>query len=192
MEYLIITILWITPVLSFHEKPAIYIAGLFPVSGVKEQGDIGRGVLPAVYLALDHVNSHGTILPNHELKLIFNDTKVRFYMDYQRCTQSAALRLSCVPAIFAITRGQMPHISSESPYSLQRDNCNCQISSLYFMLWAPFLGTMRPWGPTFKILDASLDYTYYLRIYFSFIFTSCPNSFVLQPGISPGITSSLK
>ena len=69
--------LWIiTPSFCAPSKPEIYIAGLFPISGTRGEGDIGRGVLPAVNLALEHVNAHQTILPHHELKLIHNDTKV--------------------------------------------------------------------------------------------------------------------
>ena len=60
-------------------KQKIHIAGLFPMSGSDKGGSIGRGVLPAVRLALNHVNKHPYILPNHQLELIHNDTKVRTY-----------------------------------------------------------------------------------------------------------------
>ena len=77
MNFSLLFTLWIiTPSFCTRDKPEIYIAGLFPISGTKDEGDIGRGVLPAVNLALEHVNTHRTILPHHELKLIHNDTKV--------------------------------------------------------------------------------------------------------------------
>ena len=54
----------------------IYIAGLLPVSGDHEMVSVGRGVLPAVELALEHVNSQPDILPYHQLKLTWNDSQV--------------------------------------------------------------------------------------------------------------------
>lgn len=36
----------------------------------------GRGVMPSVKLALDHVNEHSTILRNYRLHMWWNDTEV--------------------------------------------------------------------------------------------------------------------
>ena len=67
-------------------KPAskrgrIYLAGLFPLTS--ESTDDVHGdkpapdVLQAVLMALDDVNQNRHILPNHDLRLVWNDTKVR-------------------------------------------------------------------------------------------------------------------
>lgn len=55
-------------------KRELYIAGLFPFTGT--HGSVGRGVKPAVDLALRHVNNDRSILPEYELKITFNDSKV--------------------------------------------------------------------------------------------------------------------
>ena len=57
-------------------KKAIYIAGLFPVSEGIPEGAMGRGVLPAVQLALDHVNNHTGLLDDYHLEIIWNNTEV--------------------------------------------------------------------------------------------------------------------
>lgn len=36
----------------------------------------GRGVMPSVKLALDHVNEHSTVLRNYRLHMWWNDTEV--------------------------------------------------------------------------------------------------------------------
>ena len=55
----------------------LHIAGLFPVTADSKEGQIGQGVLPAVELALQHVNAHPYILPGYDLNIIWNDTQVR-------------------------------------------------------------------------------------------------------------------
>lgn len=37
---------------------------------------VGRGVMPSVKLALDHVNEHSEILANYRLHMWWNDTEV--------------------------------------------------------------------------------------------------------------------
>ena len=55
----------------------LHIAGLFPVTPRDSpEGQMGLGVIPAVELALEHVNSHPRILPGIRLNLEWNDTKV--------------------------------------------------------------------------------------------------------------------
>lgn len=54
----------------------IVIAGLFPLSESVPEGVIGRGVKPAVDLAVGMVNKNKEILPNHHLQIVHNDTKV--------------------------------------------------------------------------------------------------------------------
>lgn len=78
----------------------VYIAGFFPFGkGVENAntgtklpenifisikngfpGVLGRGVMPSVKLALDHVNEHSTILRNYRLHMWWNDTMVREFL----------------------------------------------------------------------------------------------------------------
>lgn len=53
----------------------VYIAGFFPFGDGVENSDIGRGVMPSVKLALDHVNEHSSILRNYRLHMWWNDTE---------------------------------------------------------------------------------------------------------------------
>lgn len=55
----------------------LYIAGFFPTSRDIVQGAIGRGVLPAVKLALQHVNE-SPIFTKYKLDLAWNNTKVSY------------------------------------------------------------------------------------------------------------------
>ena len=59
----------------------LHIAGLFPVTPRDSpEAQLGLGVIPAVELALQHVNSHSRILPGIKLNLTWSDTKVgKFY-----------------------------------------------------------------------------------------------------------------
>ncbi|KAK3860674.1 hypothetical protein Pcinc_033289 [Petrolisthes cinctipes] len=42
---------------------------------------LGRGVMPALNLAVKHVNEHPTVLRNYKLHVIWNDTEVRNSID---------------------------------------------------------------------------------------------------------------
>ncbi|KAH9387647.1 Gamma-aminobutyric acid type B receptor subunit 2 [Tyrophagus putrescentiae] len=55
-------------------KETLYIAGFFPTSRDKVEGATGRGVLPAVKLALQHVNE-SPLFTKYRLDLVWNDTK---------------------------------------------------------------------------------------------------------------------
>lgn len=59
---------------STTNRSDVYIAGFFPYSGNNETAQIGRGVMPSVKLALDHVNEHSDILSNYRLHMFWNDT----------------------------------------------------------------------------------------------------------------------
>lgn len=51
-----------------------------PSLQVGEKGSksaLGRGVMPALRLAVEHVNKHPTILRNYKLHVTWNDTEVR-------------------------------------------------------------------------------------------------------------------
>ncbi len=55
----------------------IHVTGLFPITNEFEPGRLGRGVLPAVELALHHVSENDQYLQGYELITTLNDTKVR-------------------------------------------------------------------------------------------------------------------
>ena len=59
----------------WSRRKVLHLAGLFPLS----VGNVGRGVLPAVELAMRHVNNHSSILPGYKLEMAWNDTQVRQY-----------------------------------------------------------------------------------------------------------------
>ncbi|CAN7976533.1 unnamed protein product, partial [Ixodes persulcatus] len=61
-----------------EETPAeeLLIAGFFPTTANLSEGAIGRGVVPAVNLALRHINSSPHFLPGYRLDIIWNDTQV--------------------------------------------------------------------------------------------------------------------
>lgn len=59
----------------------IFIGGLFPLSRKsndidKDNNKIGVGILPAVELALEHVNNHKDILNRQMLRITYNDSMV--------------------------------------------------------------------------------------------------------------------
>ena len=59
-----------------NESNVIHVTGLFPLSDDVHEGGIGRGVLPAVKLALQHVKDSDQVLNGYELTTIYNDTVV--------------------------------------------------------------------------------------------------------------------
>ncbi|RWS15360.1 hypothetical protein B4U79_10627 [Dinothrombium tinctorium] len=60
--------------LAASNRTTIYAAGFFPLSKRIPEGAIGRGVLPAVNLALEHINN-SPVLSGYYLELKYNDTK---------------------------------------------------------------------------------------------------------------------
>ncbi|CAI6360309.1 unnamed protein product [Macrosiphum euphorbiae] len=69
-----------------NKRHDVYIAGFFPfggrVSGSIPEGRVGRGVMPAVKLAVDHINENPTLLRNYRLHVWWNDTQVSADDDY--------------------------------------------------------------------------------------------------------------
>ncbi|CAH0549470.1 unnamed protein product [Brassicogethes aeneus] len=57
-----------------NRRHDVYIAGFFPFGRGVENSETGRGVMPSVKLALDHVNEHSAILRNYRLHMWWNDT----------------------------------------------------------------------------------------------------------------------
>nr|XP_026493604.1 gamma-aminobutyric acid type B receptor subunit 2 isoform X1 [Vanessa tameamea] len=59
-----------------NRRTDVYIAGFFPFGkGVENSNTVGRGVMPSVKLALDHVNEHDSVLRNYRLHMWWNDTE---------------------------------------------------------------------------------------------------------------------
>lgn len=63
------------------EPEELLIAGFFPTTLNLSEGAIGRGVVPAVNLALRHINSSPHYLPGYRLDIIWNDTQVSAHHD---------------------------------------------------------------------------------------------------------------
>ncbi|KAK9876297.1 hypothetical protein WA026_012595 [Henosepilachna vigintioctopunctata] len=57
-----------------NRRHDVYIAGFFPFGKGVENAETGRGVMPSVKLALDHVNEHSGVLRNYRLHMWWNDT----------------------------------------------------------------------------------------------------------------------
>ncbi|XP_076644578.1 gamma-aminobutyric acid type B receptor subunit 2 [Halictus rubicundus] len=53
----------------------VYIAGFFPYGNHVPESHIGRGVMPSVKLAVDHINEHPSVLRNYRLHMWWNDTE---------------------------------------------------------------------------------------------------------------------
>ncbi len=53
----------------------LYFLGLWPMDGPWAGG---LGLLPAAFLALQHVNADPSVLPGYRLNMIWNDTQVSF------------------------------------------------------------------------------------------------------------------
>ena len=75
-----------------HHQHDIYIAGFFPTSPGHPGSAVGQGVMPAVKLALHDVNRSPDILPNHHLRMHWNNTAVR---TSALCHVMAPSRLRC-------------------------------------------------------------------------------------------------
>ncbi|XP_043269950.1 gamma-aminobutyric acid type B receptor subunit 2 isoform X2 [Venturia canescens] len=53
----------------------VYIAGFFPYGRHVPESHLGRGVMPSVKLAVDHINDSPTVLRNYRLHMWWNDTE---------------------------------------------------------------------------------------------------------------------
>lgn len=62
--------------LTAGKRHDVYIAGFFPYDKMVAESEIGRGVMPAVKLAVDHINENPSVLRNHLLHMWWNDTQV--------------------------------------------------------------------------------------------------------------------
>ncbi|KAF7398734.1 hypothetical protein HZH66_006631 [Vespula vulgaris] len=58
------------------KKRDVYIAGFFPYGSHVPECHVGRGVMPSVKLAVDHINEDPTVLRNYRLHMWWNDTEM--------------------------------------------------------------------------------------------------------------------
>lgn len=65
-------------------KRDVYIAGFFPFGPHVPESHIGRGVMPSVKLAVDHINEDRIVLRNYRLHMWWNDTEVRLINSFER------------------------------------------------------------------------------------------------------------
>lgn len=72
------TIAIITLIFPVSSKQPLFIGGFFPMSTINHDADWtgGNGIRPAAEIAIEHVNNRG-VLRNYDLKMQWNDTKVR-------------------------------------------------------------------------------------------------------------------
>lgn len=62
---------------GLNKRHDVYIAGFFPFGRHVPESSVGRGVMPAVKLAVDHINESPQVLRNYRLHMWWNDTEVR-------------------------------------------------------------------------------------------------------------------
>ncbi|KAI4483954.1 hypothetical protein M0802_013145 [Mischocyttarus mexicanus] len=85
--HLFAAILWLDAILTCSgQKPInlggvkkrdVYIAGFFPYGNHVPECHLGRGVMPSVKLAVDHINENQTVLRNYRLHMWWNDTETK-------------------------------------------------------------------------------------------------------------------
>ncbi|XP_068205829.1 uncharacterized protein GABA-B-R2 isoform X3 [Palaemon carinicauda] len=71
---LLLVVIYPTITHARSKKVDVYVAGFFPV-GKGPKSSLGRGVMPALKLAIKHVNEHPTVLRNYKLHVVWNDTQ---------------------------------------------------------------------------------------------------------------------
>jgi gamma-aminobutyric acid type B receptor len=64
------------PNIAGNKRLDVYIAGFFPYGSHIPESRVGRGVMPSVMLAVDHINGSPTVLRNYMLHMYWNDTEV--------------------------------------------------------------------------------------------------------------------
>ena len=57
-----------------QDRTPVYIGGFFSHGGTWD----ASGILPAVQMAIDHINERPDILPDYELRMVWNDTQVGY------------------------------------------------------------------------------------------------------------------
>ncbi|KAL1130637.1 hypothetical protein AAG570_011879 [Ranatra chinensis] len=74
---------WCQRPTGINKRHDVYIAGFFPYGRHVAESHVGRGVMPAVKLAVDHINESPTVLRNYRLHMWWNDTEVSFNSSIQ-------------------------------------------------------------------------------------------------------------
>ncbi|XP_043477388.1 gamma-aminobutyric acid type B receptor subunit 2 [Leptopilina heterotoma] len=83
IHFCIVT-LCLNTIICYGQKPInlggikrkdVYIAGFFPYGRHVPESHVGRGVMPSVKLAVDHINENPAILRNYRLHMWWNDTE---------------------------------------------------------------------------------------------------------------------
>lgn len=64
------------PSSSTSQRGDVYIAGFFPFGKLVAESRLGRGVMPAVKLAVEHINDSPDVLHNYRLHIYWIDTEV--------------------------------------------------------------------------------------------------------------------
>ena len=73
---------------SASKKIPLYIIGFFGFGGNWDNS----GVLPAVELAIDHINDRLDILPEYEIRMLWNDTKVSNFQSIDKLPSNILCR----------------------------------------------------------------------------------------------------
>jgi hypothetical protein len=75
---LLVMLLGLGIALHNNHRTDIYFAAFFPLTPAgTPEGKIGHGVMPAVRLAIKHINQSPNILKGYKLHMYWNDTQVR-------------------------------------------------------------------------------------------------------------------
>jgi gamma-aminobutyric acid type B receptor len=79
------------PNLPGNKRRDVYIAGFFPYGSHIPESRVGRGVMPSVMLAVDHINENPAVLRNYMLHMYWNDTEVRCHCFYTAGVRNLSL-----------------------------------------------------------------------------------------------------
>lgn len=77
-----IFLLFLTPAQTKSVKSPLYVGSMAPLTGRRAWW--GAGITAAMKMAFEYINNDSSILPGYELKLMANDTMVRFIILYQK------------------------------------------------------------------------------------------------------------
>ena len=98
----------------------VYFAGFFPMTGENKE-DISGGIMPAINLAIRHINDSPDILPNYKLDMLWNDTKVE-NKDLHLNTHFLTSLFQCNPGVGLKSFFDMVH---QTPHKLFLYGATC-------------------------------------------------------------------
>lgn len=106
--HLLAAILWLDAILTCSgQKPInlggvkkrdVYIAGFFPYGSHVPESHVGRGVMPSVKLAVDHINENPIVLRNYRLHMWWNDTEIRARRQEERSKWTLVVAITKHPS----------------------------------------------------------------------------------------------